>query len=49
MAMTLWLAATVGLADAGVFWADLRLPDVLAVDVAATQVTRLAYNTPGIS
>ena len=40
MAMTLWLTATVGLADAGAFWADLRLPDLLAVDVTGKQVTR---------
>ena len=46
MAMTLWLAATVDLGDAGVFWADLRLPDILTVDVTGKQVTRLAYGAP---
>ena len=46
MAMTLWLTATVGLADPGAFWADLRLPDLLTIDVAGKQVTRLVYNDP---
>ncbi|MFC3729146.1 hypothetical protein [Actinoplanes nipponensis] len=38
--MTLWLTTTVALADPGAFWADLRLPDLLTVDVAAKQVAR---------
>jgi broad specificity phosphatase PhoE len=40
MALTLWLTSTVGLADPGAFWAGLRLPDLLAVDVTGKQVTR---------
>jgi broad specificity phosphatase PhoE len=40
MAMTLWLTTTVALPDPGAFWADLRLPDLLTVDVAAKQVSR---------
>jgi broad specificity phosphatase PhoE len=35
MAMTVWLAAAVGLTDPGGFWAGLRLPDLLEVDLAA--------------
>jgi broad specificity phosphatase PhoE len=31
MALTVWLAATIGLADPGAFWADLRFPDAIAV------------------
>jgi broad specificity phosphatase PhoE len=41
MAMTLWLTATVGLADPGAFWADLRFPDAHIVDLAAGTVARL--------
>ncbi len=33
MAMTLWLTARLGLADPGEFWADLRFPDVLVIDL----------------
>jgi broad specificity phosphatase PhoE len=40
MAMTLWLAAEVGLDDAGAFWTDLRFPDVFTVDVATKAVSR---------
>jgi broad specificity phosphatase PhoE len=40
MAMTVWLTATLPLADPGSFWADLRFPDVLAVDLRAGTVTR---------
>jgi broad specificity phosphatase PhoE len=50
MAITLWLTATVGLTDAGTFWADLRLPDLLTVDTTGKQVTRSVYGGPsGIS
>lgn len=50
MAMTLWLTSTVGLADPGAFWAGLRLPDLLTVDVAAKQVSRSVSDDPsGIS
>lgn len=40
MAMTLWLTATVSLPDPGAFWAGLRLPDLLIVDMTSKQVTR---------
>lgn len=50
MAITLWLSATVGLADAGTFWAELRLPDLLSVDVTGKQVIRMVYgDCSGIS
>jgi hypothetical protein len=50
MAMTLWLTTTVALADPGAFWANLRLPDLLTVDMAAKQVTRSQPDDPsGIS
>jgi broad specificity phosphatase PhoE len=41
MAMTLWLAATVGLPSPAEFWDDLRLPDPFTVDLAAHTVSRL--------
>ena len=41
MAMTLWLTATIGLGDAGLFWAELRFPDAQVVDLAAGTVVRL--------
>lgn len=41
MALTLWLTARIGLDDPGAFWADLRFPDVLRVDVAARRVERV--------
>lgn len=44
MAMTLWLTATVGLTDAGAFWADLRLPDLFTVDVSGKHVIRSVYD-----
>jgi hypothetical protein len=40
MAMTRWLTATVGLTDAGAFWAG---PDLLTVDVIGKQITRSVY------
>jgi broad specificity phosphatase PhoE len=46
MAMTLWLTAAVGLTDAGAFWAGLRLPDLLTVDVTGKQITRSVYGGP---
>jgi broad specificity phosphatase PhoE len=39
-ALTVWLAGTVGLADPAAFWAGLRFPDLLRVDLAAGEVTR---------
>ena len=41
MAMTLWLTATVRLADPGGFWAGLRLPDVFTVDVTGSSIKRV--------
>jgi broad specificity phosphatase PhoE len=40
MAMTVWLAQTLPVADPGSFWADLRFPDALIVDLQAGTVTR---------
>jgi len=45
MAMTVWLAQAIGLADPGAFWADLRLPDLLAVDLAGRAVGRVLHLT----
>jgi broad specificity phosphatase PhoE len=42
MAMTLWLSATVNIADPGGFWAGLHFPDVLEVDPDAALVGRPA-------
>ena len=46
MVMTLWLTARAGLADPGTFWAELRLPDLvcvdLAADLAAKTITKIA-------
>jgi broad specificity phosphatase PhoE len=41
MAMTLWLTARIGLADPGEFWADLRFPDALVIDLGARQWSRM--------
>ena len=46
MAMTLWLTVTIGRADPGALWADLRLPDLLTVDVTGKQATRSVYDNP---
>jgi broad specificity phosphatase PhoE len=35
------MTARIGLAAPGLFWADLRLPDVIVVDLAARTVTRV--------
>jgi broad specificity phosphatase PhoE len=40
MAMTVWLTAAIGLDDPGAFWSDLRLPDVLIVDLPGRRVQR---------
>lgn len=44
MAMTVWLSHAVSLADPGEFWQDMqqRFPDLLAVDLRARGVRRLA-------
>ncbi|GAA1976130.1 histidine phosphatase family protein [Catenulispora subtropica] len=49
MAMTVWLTARIGLPDPGVFWAGLRFPDALHVDLAAGTITRFLWPdvTPG--
>lgn len=41
MAMTVWLTARIGLPDPGAFWADLRFPDALRVDLASGTVSRM--------
>lgn len=33
LALTVWLAARTGLADPGAFWAALKMPDILTVDL----------------
>jgi broad specificity phosphatase PhoE len=38
MALTVWLSQAVGLADPAGFWARLKLPDVLPVDLTAGTV-----------
>ena len=40
MAMTVWISMRFGLPDPGQFWADLRFPDALAIDLANAQVSR---------
>jgi broad specificity phosphatase PhoE len=40
MALTLWLSATLTIADPGQFWAGLRFPDVLEIDPATGYVRR---------
>ncbi len=44
MAMTVWLSATMNVADPGGFWAGLRFPDVLEVDPGAPFVRRAALS-----
>ncbi len=39
MAMTLWLTARVGLTAPGEFWASLRFPDAVVVDLATVRWT----------
>lgn len=41
MALTLWVAARIGLDDPVAFWERLSFPDVLRVDVAAGTVERI--------
>jgi broad specificity phosphatase PhoE len=41
MAMTVWLSSVIGLADPGSFWAVLRFPDAIAVDVSGRRWWRL--------
>jgi broad specificity phosphatase PhoE len=41
MAMTLWLTAALGLEDPVGFWQDLRLPDVLKIDLSSRTAKRI--------
>jgi broad specificity phosphatase PhoE len=41
MAITLWLTARIGLADPGEFWAELRFPDALVIDLDAQEWSRM--------
>jgi hypothetical protein len=41
MAMTVWLSSRLRLADPAAFWSDLRLPDVLVVNLKGGTVGRL--------
>lgn len=47
MAMTIWLTTRIGLSEPGLFWADLRFPDALVVDLRAGTVERLDTGLPG--
>lgn len=40
MAMTVWLTSRIGLDDPGAFWAELRFPDAVLVDLDAGRVSR---------
>jgi len=42
MALTVWLTATIGLDDPGVFWSSLGLPDAFTVDIPARRLARLS-------
>jgi broad specificity phosphatase PhoE len=46
MAMTIWLTAAATVADPGAFWAALRFPDLLMVDLGESTVTR-GYQAAG--
>jgi broad specificity phosphatase PhoE len=41
MAMTLWLAAIMDIVDPAGFWADLRLPDIIEVNLATRTFGRV--------
>ncbi len=41
MVMTVWLSERLGLADPGAFWARLRLPDRIGVDLHSRSARRL--------
>ncbi|NUR59617.1 MAG: histidine phosphatase family protein [Catenulispora sp.] len=41
MALTLWVAARIGVDDPVAFWEELRFPDVLRIDVAARNLERV--------
>lgn len=40
MSLTVWMTAALHLSDPGAFWAALRFPDLLAVDLCARDVRR---------
>ncbi len=42
MVQTIWLTYRIGLVDPGEFWADLRLPDAIEVDLDDSSVHRLS-------
>jgi broad specificity phosphatase PhoE len=42
MAMTIWLAAAIGLPDPAGFWCNLRFADAHRVDLGAGTLTRIA-------
>jgi broad specificity phosphatase PhoE len=42
MAMTIWLNQTISLPDPEAFWADLKFPDLLLVDLPAHSAVKLA-------
>lgn len=42
LAMTVWLTARIGLTAPGDFWADLRFPDALRVDLVAGRRSELS-------
>lgn len=42
MALTVWLVSVLSLPAPGAFWADLRFPDAIAIDLSARTATRLA-------
>jgi broad specificity phosphatase PhoE len=46
MAMTVWLCQAISLPDPGSFWAELRFPDLLIVDLQARSVVRPAASPP---
>ncbi len=46
MAITVWLTQAVALADPGSFWADLRFPDLFAVDLWTGTVVRHPSDQP---
>ncbi len=40
MALTVWICSAVGLSDPGAFWAALRFPDLLLVDLPDGEIRR---------
>jgi hypothetical protein len=44
MAMTVWLSARLGLTDPGAFWAALRFPDAIEVDLTSRTMGTLEHD-----